>query len=192
MSAPPILNVDSIPEEGLALSLTLDAAWLAEVLEGTEVAPSAEPATARVRLDLDGRNVLLTGDFALALQAECVACLAPLSLRVAAPFTLHLSPETPAVNVVHRGKGPPPEVELSAEELDADTYSNGRIDLGQWLREQVLLEVPLHPRHEGECPEPLVPAGAAASPAPVETPPSPGLDPRFAPLLSFVSKTKKE
>jgi len=32
---------------------------MADVLEGTEVAPSAELATVRVRLDLDGIPVLL-------------------------------------------------------------------------------------------------------------------------------------
>lgn len=197
MIAPPIITVDTIPTEGLSLSVDLDPAWLGEILEDTEVAvaapaPGVESPSARVRLDVDGRNVLMTGDFRLDLTATCVACLDPFALRLAAPFTLHLTPVAPAINVVQRGKGPPPEVELSADELDADTYHDGRIELGTWLREQILLEVPLHPRHEGDCPVPLVALDASASSPLTDTPQPPGLDPRLAPLLSFVSKTKKE
>ncbi len=197
MIAPPIIAVDTIPAEGLSLSVDLDPAWLGEVLEGTEVVvaaagPGVEKPSARVRLDLDGRNALMTGDFRLDLTATCVACLEPFALRLAAPFTLHLTPEAPAINVVQRGKGPPPEVELSADELDLDTYHDGRIELGTWLREHILLEVPLHPRHEGECPVPLVAPDASTSSSLADSPQPPGLDPRLAPLLSFVSKTKKE
>jgi len=197
MIAPPIVNVDTIPEEGLTLTVDFDSAWLSEVLEDTEVSVPTQgdgvvKPSARVRLDVDGRNVLLTGEFTLDLTAHCVACLDPFAMRLAAPFTLHLSPEAPAINVVHRGKGPPPEVELTADDLDADTYRDGRIELGPWLREQILLEVPLHPRHEGDCPNSEVPPASSFSMPLDEAPQPPGLDPRLAPLLSFVSKTKKE
>ena len=88
MSAPPVINVDQIPPgEGLPLDLTLDRVWLAGVLEGTEVtlAPTGK-ARARVRLDLDGRDVIVSGDLALRVAAECVACLSPVELDLAAEF----------------------------------------------------------------------------------------------------------
>jgi uncharacterized metal-binding protein YceD (DUF177 family) len=177
MSAPPVIHVDQVPEgEGLSLDLALEASWLASVLEGTELA-STGPGRARVRFDLDGRDVTLSGDFALRVHAECVACLKPVDLDVASEFQLQLEPAgaKPAKGAL------PDEVELTADELDVDHYEDGRIDLAHWLREQVLLEVPVHPRHPEECPEPL----RVDAPAPNEPP---SVDPRLMPLLKFAQK----
>jgi uncharacterized metal-binding protein YceD (DUF177 family) len=74
------------------------------------------------------------------------------------------------------------ELELRAEDLDADVYQDDKIDLGCWLREQVLLETPVHPRHPGDCPVPLLlpqasPAGRGAA-----------VDPRLAVLKTLTLK----
>lgn len=177
MSAPPVINIDQIPPgEGLPLDLTLDRAWLAGVLEGTEVtlAPTGK-ARARVRLDLDGRDVIVSGDLALRVAAECVACLSPVELDLATEFQLLLEPAG------KRAKGNAhDEIELSTGELDVDEYTDGKIDLAHWLREQVLLEVPAHPRHAEDCPEPL----RMIAPAPAE----PTVDRRLMPLLKLAEK----
>ncbi|MFO0628220.1 MAG: hypothetical protein U0325_21785 [Polyangiales bacterium] len=101
MSAPPVINIDQIPPgEGLSLDLALDHAWLAGVLEGTEVTlASTGRSRARVRLDLDGRDVIVSGDLALRVAAECVACLSPVELDLATEFQLLLEPAG------KRGKG---------------------------------------------------------------------------------------
>lgn len=177
MSAPPVINIDQIPPgEGLSLDLTLDPSWLATVLDGTEVSLSQGfTHRARVRLDLDGRDVIVSGDIALRVRAECVACLAPVDLDVGGEFQLLLEPAG------KRAKpGAHDEVELSAGELDVDEYRDDRVDLAHWLREQVLLEVPPHPRHPEDCPEPLRVQTSA--------PPEPTVDPRLMPLMKFAEK----
>lgn len=178
MSAPPVIPIDQIPQgEGLSLDLALDASWLATVLEGTELAPTpGEKGRAKLRLDLDGRDVICSGDFSLRVRAECVACLKPVDLEVASTFQLLLEPAGKRVSKA----GPNDEVELTADELDVDEYHDDRIDLAHWLREQVLLEVPSHPRHPEECPEPI----RLEAPAPNE----PTIDPRLMPLLKFAQK----
>lgn len=179
MSAPPTIAIDQIPEgEGLSLDLALAPSWLADVLGDTEVAPAGDPqGRARVRLDLDGRDVILSGEFSLRVRAECVACLEPVELPVGASFQLLLEPagkRAPAKAGAHD------EVELSADELDVDEYRDDRIELAHWLREQVLLEVPAHPRHPEECPTPLRVQPQASN--------EPTIDPRLMPLLKLSPK----
>ncbi|MBI5518118.1 MAG: DUF177 domain-containing protein [Deltaproteobacteria bacterium] len=150
--APPIVQLDAIPLEGLSLDLTLEHGWLRDLLEPTGAAPAGDRAqTASVRLDLQGREVLVSGSLHLTLQAPCVACLEPVQFPVGQSFQLLLEPAA----VKNTPARPGEEVELTADELDTDTYTDDKIDLGHWLREQVLLETPVHPRHAGECPAPL-------------------------------------
>lgn len=178
MSPPPTLHRDQIPDDvGLDLELDFDPSWLGEVLSAAQLAPVPERAGgARVRLDRDGANVLLTGSFETAARGECVACLEPVDTALSGTFTLHLEPEAP------RTAKPGEEVELTEGELDVDTYDGERVVLADWLREQVLLEAPVHPRHEGACPHPLqVPV--------TKTPETAGaIDPRLRPLLKLAKK----
>ncbi len=182
MKPPPTLKVERIPEEGLELEIPFDPAWLGEVLASAELAPApGREGGARVRVDLDRRSVILSGRFDTAATATCVACLEPVEIALGAEFTLMLEPATPAVNVAQRGAAPD-ERELTPDELDVDTYEDGEVDLARWLREQVVLEAPVHPRHEGDCPTPLnaphADHGAADAAAD---------DPRLAPLRRLMS-----
>lgn len=174
---PPIIHIDHIPDGGLQKEFTLDTAWLDEVLGSAEMttAPGAV-GRASLRLDLSERNVYLSGRFEVAAQATCVACLEPMPLPLAADVTLHLEPAATA----KPGRGPHEEVELTRDELDVDVYTDDRVDLAHWLREAILLEAPLHPRHE-VCPAPI--AMPAAPPAAHDS-----VDPRLAPLARFLKK----
>lgn len=171
MTPPPSIRVENIPEEGLQLELALDAAWLARVLADADLKPApGAHASARVRLDRDGRDVIVSGDLRARVTAPCVACLEDVELPVETEFQLVLSPAAGEKARKHT------EVELTSDELDTDVYADDTIDLSHWLREQLILEAPVHPRHEGDCPTPLRPAqpenGAAER----------AIDPRLAPL----------
>ena len=174
--APPVILFDRIPDDGLQQEVVLDEAWLTEVL--TETGLMAVPGVAGsafVRLDKDGRNVFLSGRFEASAQADCVACLERVTLSLGADLVLHLEPAA--------GKPAKPtheEVELSRDELDVDVYTDDRIDLAHWLREAILLEAPLHPRHE-VCPVKLEMPMAPPSARDV-------IDPRLAPLARFIKK----
>lgn len=175
--APPVIIFDRIPDDGLQQELVLDEAWVAQVLDTTHLmtVPGA-PGSASVRLDKDGRNVFLSGRFEVTVQADCVACLERLTLTLGADLVLHLEP----AGTAKPGKATHEEVELSRDELDVDVYTDDRIDLAHWLREAILLEAPLHPRHE-VCPVklemPAVPPSARVA-----------IDPRLAPLARFIKK----
>jgi len=177
MQPPPAITVDSIPDDGLNLTLALDPAWLTEVLSDAGMKPveGTHPG-AQLRLDRDGSDVIVSGTLKVRVVADCVACLEPVELPIAAEFQLVLEPASKA-----KAHKPGEEVELSPSELDADYYTDGTIQLSHWVREQLLLEAPVHPRHEGDCPRALT-----LTPTPVqngggERP----VDPRLAPLLKL-------
>lgn len=175
MQPPPAITVDSIPDDGLNLTLALDPAWLTEVLSDAGMKPVAGThAGAQLRLDRDGKDVIVSGTLKARVVAECVACLEPVELPIAAEFQLVLSPASAA-----KARKPGEEVELSPSELDADYYTDGTIQLSHWVREQLLLEAPVHPRHEGDCPHALTPTPVQIGGG--ERP----VDPRLAPLLKL-------
>jgi uncharacterized metal-binding protein YceD (DUF177 family) len=174
--APPVILFDRIPDDGLQQELVLDEAWLSEVLAETSLTTvPGVPGSASVRLDKDGRNVFLSGRFEATAQAECVACLERVTLGLGADLVLHLEPAAGG-----KTKATHEEVELSRDELDVDVYTDDRIDLAHWLREAILLEAPLHPRHE-VCPVKLeMPAAPPTARV--------AIDPRLAPLARFIKK----
>jgi uncharacterized metal-binding protein YceD (DUF177 family) len=178
MQPPPTVSVDTIPEEGTSLALALDSAWLSQVFADAAMRPvEGSRASAKLRLDRDGADVIVSGTVKARVAADCVACLEPVELPVETEFQLVLSPAAKAP-----ARRPGEEVELSAGELDADFYTDGQVDLAHWLREQLLLEAPVHPRHEGDCPRALL--TNPTTPAPnggAER----AVDPRLAPLLKF-------
>jgi uncharacterized protein len=174
----PILQLRDIPEDGLTLDAPLDAAWLGHVLADSGLTPAGDPAgSAHVRVQLNGREVLLTGTVEAKLRAQCVRCLADTEVSVRSEFALNLEPRPAA-----RGpKGKQSEVELTSDELDVDYYDDEKIDLGHWVREQILLEAPTHPVCPDGCREPIsapsAPEGERGSP-----------DPRLSPLMKLVKK----
>jgi uncharacterized metal-binding protein YceD (DUF177 family) len=178
MTPPPSIRVETIPEEGLQLELSLDPAWLTSVLADAQMRPAGDkPGRARVRLDLAEKDVIVSGTVKATLAAACVACLEDVTVPVEGEFTLVLSPAAS-----QRAHKPHEEVELTSDELDTDVFENDTIDLSHWLREQILLAAPVHPRHEGECPRPLIPDAPKNGGSQRE------IDPRLAPLMKLTRK----
>lgn len=178
MTSPPSIRIESIPEEGLQLELSLDTSWLTSVLADAQMAPAAgKHGVARVRLDLSEKDVIVSGSVKASLTAACVACLEDVTLPVEGEFTLVLSPASS-----QRARKPNEEVELTSDELDTDVYEDDTIQLSHWLREQILLAAPVHPRHEGDCPRPLITTAPTNGGTPRE------IDPRLAPLMKLTRK----
>jgi uncharacterized protein len=170
----PAIHLRDIPDDGLTVDAPLDGAWLGLDHADSGYSPvDARKATAHVRHEKHGRDVTLTGTVDAPVQAPCVRCLEPVALDVHADFALHLEPK-PAKSP----HAPHEELDLKADELDADYYENDTIDLDRWVREQVLLEVPTHPSCPEPCVHPIV--------APREERAHGEIDPRLAPLKHFL------
>jgi uncharacterized metal-binding protein YceD (DUF177 family) len=179
MTPPPVIRVDSIPEEGLSMELPFAEDWLASVLADANMrVVNGTHSGAKIRLDADGSDVILSGSTRTHVMAECVACLEDVRLLVTEEFQRHLSPMASA-----KSRKANEEVELSSDELDVDYYADDAIELAHWLREEILLAAPVHPRHEGDCPRPLTVTSNPTNEGAIRE-----IDPRFAPLMKLARK----
>lgn len=158
----------------------LEGRWpLQELKRLAEDAPATDdaPALSDVRWSAHGERRSVRGgepEVWLHLQAEadvpreCQRCLAPVAIPVALDQWLHFVPS-----------------EEMAAQLDADSEHDVLalprwLDLQELVEDELLLAMPLVPRHE-QCPDPLP---MAAEPTPEEMPPEEKANP-FAALAQL-------
>lgn len=122
----------------------------------------------------------LAGTVTTTLELLCSRCLEPFQLPVDARFDLRYQPQT-----ANAGEG---EREIREDDLTTAFYENEQIDLGQLMREQFYLAVPMKPlcgtSCHGLCPEcgTNLNRGACTCTRVIE-------DPRFAALRALRTKT---
>lgn len=186
----------------------LSPQWLEASLAETSVAPApGAPGAVDVRVTMSGKDVVVVGTVRAEVMMECGRCLAEMSVSVTGELALLLTPAKPvpgapkaagkarphgaeARNARKDTASPrrkvknPVEHEFGADEAQSDTYSDDEVVLDGFLREAILLELPIFPLCSEECPG-IGPVPPQAAPL-AEEPPQ--LDPRLAPLLAFQKK----
>jgi len=138
-----IIDVNKIPEEGLTLDEPLDPAGL-HLLEREEFAlvPGGR-VSCRVELG-DERQVHVAGQARAELGLECGRCLEPFSLAIDHKLDVFLLP--------HReDQGDEDEVELTERDMVVGYYRGHQVDLGELLREQLTLAVPMKRLCRQDC-----------------------------------------
>ena len=119
--------------------------------EGTEDEGFRVTAPVRLVLDInkDGNQYRLVGSATTTLTLACGRCLEDFELPVNASFDLLYAP--------HTENAEEGEVEVEDDDLNTAYYRDDRIDLGQLLREQCYLALPMKPlcteACRGLCPE---------------------------------------
>jgi uncharacterized protein len=113
------------------------------------VAADADPFTIRSPVELafdiykDKAQFRLVGRVQTTLELPCSRCLEPLVWPVNASFDLRYQPKA-----MNRGEG---EREIEDDDLSTAFYENDTIDLGQLMREQFYLSLPMKPLCREEC-----------------------------------------
>jgi uncharacterized protein len=119
---------------------------------GPELFPASESddlyrIAAPVRLHLDvhkaGERFRLTGRAQTVLELSCSRCLDTFTWPVDAAFDLMYHPQA-----TNTGEG---ELEVEEEDLSTAFYEHDRIDLGQLMREQFYLALPMKPLCRDDC-----------------------------------------
>jgi uncharacterized protein len=189
----------------------LDEKWLNAALEGAD-AQARGVGRVEVTLSKDGRQVLVKGTIDAALTMPCARTLEPVDVDVTSDMLLMLSPGpapipaakksrksggTAKVQDVANGKGEAKatgrlakERYLSEEEAAQDHYSGDEIVLDTFIREFILLELPMVPLRSdlrGKD-NPAIPG------PPEEAQEGPGkqIDPRLAPLAEIAGRLKND
>ncbi|HEY0465310.1 MAG TPA: DUF177 domain-containing protein [Polyangiaceae bacterium] len=211
----PVADVERGPR---SVSFTLDEAWLREALEGTEATPR-RAGSATLELSKSGRDILVRGHAEAAVSMPCVVTLDPLEIDLSPEIFLMLAPapseptgkggrsEKKRAVAGASGKEAPAEARAAAprkrgakeddedsELLDdstaaRDTFEGSQIELDSFIREFLLLELPMFPRRS-DLPSS---SGPAIGPRLVEPEPAerePVIDPRLQPLAALRSRLR--
>ena len=120
-----------------------------QVYPPEEFAPDPEsfrvvaPVSLAFDIFKDNAQFHLTGRVQTSLELPCSRCLEPLTVPVDLPFDLRYQPHT-----ANAGEG---EREIEEDDLSTAFYENDEIDLGQLMREQFYLALPMKPLCSEAC-----------------------------------------
>lgn len=193
-------------------SWTIPAEWLAKAFEGTEATPEGAPGQLELYLKLSAREVLVKGKARAKVIVPCARTLEPLTLDLDAEVLLLLTPRVAAAAPKRERERAPRgndraertprgndraerparqrdssnealEGELSSEEAARDHYEGETVVLDEFVREHLLLELPLFPVRSDLPSEEAGVTGSLPDPAGTDEPAE--LDPRLAPLAAL-------
>jgi uncharacterized protein len=101
------------------------------------------PVTLLADLHKDAQKVRLTGRVAAALELECSRCIEPFVIPVNAGFDMLFLPSSENTGQEER--------EVTEDDLGVSYYQNDVIDLGEVVREQLYLALPMKPLCREDC-----------------------------------------
>ena len=146
------------------------------------------PIRFRGTLGRTGDKFTLRGRVEATLQLACARCLKSFTQAVDTMVDLTYVPRVPAAPVAKDAKGRPvdDEVELQDEDLSTAYYDDHMLDLGEMIREQFYLALPMRPLCRADCPGLCPHCGADRSLEPCQCREE-WVDPRLAALKALVT-----
>lgn len=202
----PLADLEHGPKQ---VSWTIPRAWLQSALQDSGAEPR-DDGTVEIELTRDGREVLVRGSAQVPLTMTCVRTLEPINVDVSPEIFLLLEqvpepgPQARRLAQTHQPKGrhgsakkPPTESQakawadapvLASEDAARDFFRGDRIELDEFIREFIILELPMAPVRSDLHSEP-----EAASSPPSAGHQAPGeIDPRLAPLAAIAQRMRQK
>ena len=147
-----MLDVRGFRGEVDRIARTYPAAAAQERLGRDEEYRIIAPVEFSAEVRKDAQKVRLTGRLRTTLQVDCGRCLEPYPVPLDAPFDLMFLPLADVVaEAAPAGAGERPEREVQEDDLGVSFYKDDVIDLGEVMREQFLLALPMKPLCTPEC-----------------------------------------
>jgi uncharacterized protein len=135
-----LLELSKIQSPRERLDYTWPASALATADDEFDV---VQPIRLQLEVQKTGNTFRLVGRVTTTLELPCSRCVEPYRVPVDTSFDSMYLPETE-----NAGEG---EREVAREDLDTSFYRNETIDLGEVLREQFYLALPMKPLCSDEC-----------------------------------------
>jgi uncharacterized protein len=127
-----------------AAHVARDEVYAPELFRGSgDAYDVVEPVRLHVDVYKMGERFRLAGRVRTVLELPCSRCLEPFLSPVDAAFDLVYHPQRTNI-----GEG---ELEVQEDDLSTAFYENDEIDLGQLIREQFYLALPMKPLCSDEC-----------------------------------------
>jgi uncharacterized protein len=112
-------------------------------LEANDDFRVVEPVALAFDIFKDNQQFRLTGSVRTTLEMPCSRCLEPYIMPIDQSFDLRYQP-----HAKNTGEG---EREIEEDDLTTAFYENDEIDLGQLMREQFYLSLPMKPLCREDC-----------------------------------------
>jgi uncharacterized protein len=132
-------KINDIGDEGLVVDVRVTAEWLAAACPELDARPAPRGLALRGRIDKSGDDYLLRGTLQGALETTCARCLEPARLAVDTPLAVTFVPSDerhPAVEV---------------EDPEVVPFAGNDIDIGDDVRDEILLAIPINPVCAESC-----------------------------------------
>ena len=136
-----LLDLSQLREARTVIARTYEPAALAA--GDDDAYRVVEPVRLDVDVFKDGTQVRLVGRVRTTMSLACGRCLEDFTMPVDAPFDLLYLP-----HAENEGEG---EVEVEDDDLSTAYYRDEAIDLGQLMREQLYLALPMKPLCRESC-----------------------------------------
>ena len=136
---PFVINLAEIPPEGLVRTLDLSGDFARMALAETEADAATAKLEATLQLTKQAPDVYVQGTLRGDVTLLCSRCLGPAAVNVVAPISVLFVP---------RGRE---DDEIDPEAPDVIPYDGDEIDVGEMLREEMLLALPMVPLCGESC-----------------------------------------
>ena len=171
-----VVHIPKIPPEGLDIDAVLDPGQVH--LEGER---SFELQEGRLRVHVEKgeeNSVQVKGRLIARLGLECGRCLEPFSYAIDQGVDLFYLPRHKEAQAEEQDA----DVQLSDHQMVVVFYDNDRIDLGEMVREQFFLQIPMRRLCREDCKGLCPDCGKNRNLEKCECAPQGKSDPRLAPL----------
>jgi uncharacterized protein len=132
-------KINQIGDDGLAVDVPITGEWLAAACPDLDARPAPDGLRLRGSLAKSGDDYLLRADLRGALETTCARCLEPARVLVSAPMV---------ITFVAADDDDDAEPE---EDSDVVTFSGNEIDVGDDVRDELLLAIPVSPHCTSAC-----------------------------------------
>jgi uncharacterized protein len=136
---PFVISLAEIPPEGLVRTLDLSGEFARIALAETEADAATAKLEATLQLTKQAPDMYVQGTLRGDLTLLCSRCLGPAAVRVDAPISVLFVP---------RGRE---DDEIDPQAPDVIPYDGDEIDVGEMLREEMLLALPMVPLCSESC-----------------------------------------
>lgn len=131
------IKINDIPPEGLTLEL-------AEKVDLFDQGSATTAFTAAISIKPAGKRIFrVIGNVRSAAELECSRCLKHFPYRIESELDFDLIPEG--------AQEMPAEHELGGSELNTEFYRGDEIEPLDFVKEQMLLSLPMVPLHDPDC-----------------------------------------
>ena len=177
-----IVSVSKIPPEGQDIDAVLDPGLVH--LEGEQTF-ELQQGTLKAHLEKGEENAVhLRGRLAAQLGMECGRCLEPFAMDVDQALDLFYLPRHKESQAEEQDA----DVQLSDHQMVVAYYDQDRIDLGEMVREQLFLVIPMRRLHREDCKGLCPDCGVNRNTERCDCAPMTATDPRLAPLGKLFDK----